>query len=141
MAQKVVKMAAEVRTESGKGVARKLRVAGMVPAVLYGKGEEPLKLSVNGHNVLLSMQAGGFYTHPHTLDLAGKETKVLARTAQRHPVTEKVEHIDFMYYVADSMITVTVPVRIEGEEESDGLKIGGCTAIGACRIGTDLSFR
>ncbi|MFZ2619697.1 MAG: 50S ribosomal protein L25/general stress protein Ctc, partial [Alphaproteobacteria bacterium] len=120
-----VTIQAEARAVSGKGIARKLRVAGKIPGVLYGAGKDPVKLSVVTHSINMAMQAGGFYTHAHSLMLDGKETKVLARSVQRHPVSENLEHIDFMYFVASSMVTVTVPVRVEGEMDSPGLKSGG----------------
>ncbi len=117
------KLKAEVREGTGKGVARKLRAQGRVPAVLYGHGIEPTALHVDslelfrvlhtdaGMNVLIDLEVGG---EPHL---------ALARELQSDQVRSKLIHVDFLAISRDEKITVSVPVEIVGE--SRGVKEGG----------------
>ncbi len=116
---------AEIRKESGKGVARKLRNENKVPAVLYSAGKEPVSLSIDGYDLMMAMQQGGFYTTKHVVAADGKKLEVLAKDIQMHPVTDKVQHVDFMTYNAKQEVRVNVNVTITGEEDSEGLQIGG----------------
>lgn len=114
------------RTESGKGIARGLRAEGKIPAVVYGPGEEPVAIALDGHSLFMAAQAGGFYTTKHTLNIeGGKKIAVLAKDLQRNPVSSKVLHVDFMHYNAKAMVRVSVNIVIVGEEDSPGLVKGG----------------
>src|SRR3954469_18355948 len=88
-------LSAEMRSESGKGVARKLRAAGRVPGVVYGHGREPQSLSLVARDLdkLLSQIAAGSTVIELTLGRA--TTKTLIREIQRHPFKKQVLHIDF----------------------------------------------
>ena len=113
------------RENTGKGVARELRRNNQVPGVVYGLGKEPTGVAVDGHSLLMATQAGSFYTTKHELDVDGKKIDALARDLQRHPVTGKILHIDFMYFNAKQEVRVNVGVKVEGQEDSPGLKKGG----------------
>ena len=118
-----VTLQAESRTDTGKGVARKLRTAGKVPGVLYGLGADPLPVAIDrlalarvfktdaGRNVLIDLLVDGD-TH-----------LTMAREIQRDPVRGAVLHVDFLKIARDVAIEVDVPIHIEGD--SPGVKEGG----------------
>ena len=115
---------AQPREPRGKGGARALRREGRMPAIVYGGGGEPLCVSLD-HN-LLERELGrrGFFARLYDLKVGGDTIRVLPRDVQVDPVTDAPLHIDFIRYVAGATMTVSVEVRFEGQEESDGLKRG-----------------
>ena len=116
---------AQPRAPRGKGGARALRREGRMPAIVYGGGGEPLCVSLD-HN-LLERELGrrGFFARLYDLKVGGDTIRVLPRDVQVDPVTDAPLHIDFIRYTAGAMMTVSVEVRFEGQEESEGLKRGG----------------
>ena len=114
------------RTATGKGVARGLRAEGKIPAVVYGVGEEPMPIALDGHSLFMATQAGGFYTTKHNLDIeGGKKVAVLAKDLQRDPISSQIKHVDFMHYNAKAIVRVSVNIVVEGEDDSPGLLKGG----------------
>ncbi len=117
------KLEAEKRDGTGKGVARKLRAQGQVPAVLYGHGMAPVSVSVDakdlghalhtdaGANVLVDLHVGSDKHH------------VLAPEIQRNHLRGDFLHVDFLVIRRDEKITVQIPINVEGE--SPGVKQGG----------------
>jgi len=107
-------LAAELRSETGKGAARKLRAAGRVPAVIYGHNREPQGLSVNARELsrLLERIAAG--STVVELGLAGGTAKTLIREIQRHPLKRTVVHVDFQELVAGEKVTVSCPLVFVG---------------------------
>lgn len=118
-------LTAETRTNAGKGVARALRREGKVPAVLYGKGSEPVSLALSANEVRLTYKKGRFRSKLVELKLDGKAVKALPRDVQFHPVTDVIEHVDFLKVDDKTTIHVFVPVKFTGNEKSIGLKRGG----------------
>lgn len=122
---------AVLKVKQGKGSARALRNQDLIPAVIYGgeakdgKQAEAITLGINAKDLSKALQLGGFYTHKQEIVLEGKTLAVLAREIQRHPVTEKPLHIDFMAYNPARKVRVAVMVKITGEAECPGLKSGG----------------
>jgi large subunit ribosomal protein L25 len=115
---------AEVRAGSGKSVTRKLRMTGMLPAVLYGMEKEPQMLHVNARDLTRLLHAGG--GENVLVDLVVGKTqpeKVLVKEVQHHPVTSKIVHIDFLRIDLTKKVTVMVPVHIVGTAE--GVRGGG----------------
>jgi large subunit ribosomal protein L25 len=110
-------LGAELRTETGKGVARKLRAAGRVPAVIYGHHREPQSLSVNARELdrLLERVAAG--STVIELGLGGGTARTLIREIQRHPVRRNIVHVDFQELVAGERITVNLPIVFVGSPE------------------------
>ena len=116
-------LSAEARTETGKGVARKLRAAGRVPAVVYGHAREPQALSLQTRELerLLSTIAAG--STVVELALGGSTTKTLIREVQRHPFKKQILHVDFQELVAGEKVTVDVPLVFVGTPE--GVRLSG----------------
>jgi large subunit ribosomal protein L25 len=116
------KLVASVRAESGKGVARKLRADGRVPAVLYGQGADPIAMSVDARELSHLLHAGGANV---LVDLVvdGKEHLAMPREIQRDHIKGRYWHVDFLAVSRTEKITVNVPIRINGE--AAGVKLGG----------------
>jgi large subunit ribosomal protein L25 len=114
-----VRIAAEPRTEFGKGPSRRTRAVGRVPAVLYGHSLEPRHLTLPGHDVLLALRT------PNVLirleGLPGGAQLALPKAVQRDPIKGYVEHVDLLVVRRGEKVTVEVPVTVAGEIGPDGL--------------------
>ena len=119
-------LAVELRSETGKGIARRLRHQGRIPAVLYGRGNAAVSLSVGGSVLdrLLKTSHAGLNT---LIDLEGISEVVgkvvLVKALQRHPVTGTLTHADFFEIDTSAKIHVSVPIRLKGN--AVGVKAGG----------------
>jgi len=114
-----VHIAAEPRTEFGKGPARRERRAGKVPAVLYGHGGDPRHLSLPGHDVLLALRTANVLIR---LDgLPGGSELALPKAVQRDPIQGTVEHVDLILVRSGEKVTVEIPVNLVGELAPDGM--------------------
>jgi large subunit ribosomal protein L25 len=108
-----VKLAAELRTEFGKGAARRLRRADKVPAVLYGHGTDPVHLSLPGHDTMLALKNPNALL---TLDIDGRKNELaLAKHVQRHPLKGVIEHVDLILVRRGEKVVVDIPVHVVGE--------------------------
>jgi large subunit ribosomal protein L25 len=116
-------LGAELRTDTGKGVARKLRAAGRVPGVVYGHAREAQALSLNTRELekLLSHIAAGSTVVELTLGSA--TTKTLIREIQRHPFKRQILHVDFQELVAGEKVLVDLPLVFVGVPE--GVRLSG----------------
>ncbi|MGH7619418.1 MAG: 50S ribosomal protein L25 [Gemmatimonadaceae bacterium] len=116
-------LTAKTRAERGTGVARKLRQAGEIPAVIYGHGRDPQSLAINTRDVekLLGQFSAG--STVIELNVEGAVAKTLIREIQRHPVSRSIVHIDFQQLVAGERITVSIPLRFVGT--ADGVRNSG----------------
>ena len=114
-----VRIAAEPRTEFGKGPARRERRAGRVPAVLYGHGAEPRHVSLPGHEVLMALRTANVLIR---LDgLPGGSQLALPKAVQRDPIKGYVEHVDLITVRRGEKVTVDVPITTTGNVTADGL--------------------
>ena len=110
-------LGAEPRTETGKGVARKLRAAGRVPAVIYGHNREPQSLTVDARELgrlLEKITAGSTVIE---LGLGATPARTLIREIQRHPVKRNILHVDFQELVAGEKVTMQCPLVFVGTPE------------------------
>ncbi len=106
------KISAELRESFGKGAARKLRVLGKIPAVVYGHGTELQHLSLPGHEVALLLRKSNAVLD---LDVAGTSVLALVKDVQKDPVKQLIEHIDLIVIRKGEKVTVDIPVHVEGE--------------------------
>lgn len=106
------KVTAEVRTQFGKGFARRLRAAGQIPAVLYGHGTEPVHLALPGHQVALLIRRANALLE---LTADGKDHLALVKDVQKDPVRQIIEHIDLLVVKKGEKVAVDVPVIVVGE--------------------------
>jgi large subunit ribosomal protein L25 len=108
-----VHIAAETRTEFGKGAARRFRREGLVPAVLYGHGTETRHLSLPGHALMLALKTPNVLLY---LDGLTKGSEIaLPKAVQRDPVRGFIEHVDLILVRRGEKVTVEIPVRVTGQ--------------------------
>ena len=108
-----VKIAAEARTEFGKGAARRSRREGKVPAVLYGHGTDTRHLSLPGHALMLALKTPNVLLRLEGLQRGGD--LALPKSVQRDPVRGFLEHVDLILVRSGEKVTVEVPIRVSGE--------------------------
>jgi large subunit ribosomal protein L25 len=114
-----IKITAELRTEFGKGAARRLRRAEKVPAVLYGHGTDPLHLSLPGHDTMLALKTRNVLI---TLDIDGRDNELaLPRHVQRHPLKGNIEHVDLLLVRRGEKVVVEVQIVLVGEPAAETL--------------------
>lgn len=114
---------ASARTETGKGVARQLRQAGSIPAVVYGRGREPQALTVSARETERLLKSISVSSTVIELSVDGKSSRTLIREIQRHPFKRNILHIDFQEIVAGETVTVKCPIVYIGTPE--GVRLEG----------------
>lgn len=122
-----LKITAEARESTGKGVARKLRQAGRIPAVLYGKGQDGVSLSLDGYELNQLLSTAGARTSVLELEVVdggkGKKKNVLIKEVQKHPFRDLILHMDLLEVAMDQEISVMVPIETVGTAK--GVKMDG----------------
>lgn len=121
----IVTIVAEPRERVGKGASRAARRAGMVPAVIYGDNKDPEAIQIPQNEVIRLLNRGGFMSHTFEVQVGKKTTTVLPRDLQLHPVSDLPMHIDFLRLGKGAVVTMEVPIKVVGEDVSEGLKRGG----------------
>jgi large subunit ribosomal protein L25 len=106
------KITALPRTTFGKGVARKLRVAGQVPVVVYGHGTEPQHLSLPAHDVSLLLRKSNAILD---LQIEGQSQLALVKDVQKDPLRQIIEHIDLIIVRKGERVEVDVSIHVTGE--------------------------
>jgi large subunit ribosomal protein L25 len=114
------RLAAERRTEFGKGGARRTRRAGRIPAVLYGHGQDVVHLSLPAREFAAALRNGG-NNALLTIELDGKDQMALTKAVQRDPLTRIHEHVDLVIVRRGEKVTVEVPIHIVGEAAAETL--------------------
>lgn len=113
-----ISIIAELRTEFGKGGARRTRRAGKVPGVIYGHGRDPKHVALPGHELMLALKAPNVLLN---LQLDGKAQLVLPKAIQRDPIKGFLQHVDLVIVRRGEKVTVEVPLKLIGEVVSDAL--------------------
>jgi large subunit ribosomal protein L25 len=118
-------MSIELRDKNGKGVARKLRVQGVVPGVVYGKGIEPVSVKVDAKDLAAAIAGEGGLNSLITLSGGGSLNGniVIVADMQRNPLKGDILHVDFHRISLDEKVKVHVPVVMVGT--AAGVKEGG----------------
>lgn len=115
-----IKIAAENRTEFGKGAARRIRRADKVPAVLYGHGSDPLHVTLPGHDLMMALKNSNALL---TIDLGGDTHLAIPKQVQRDPIKGFIEHADLLIVKKGEKVTVEIRVHLEGEAKPDALVV------------------
>ncbi len=124
MSVAVASLQARRREETGKGVARRLRRAGRIPAVVYGKDMEPIPLSLDEQEAVLLFESIPVANTVLQLDIGGGETlRTLVREIQTHPFRPDVIHVDFMHLRRGIAVELNVPISLSGTPA--GTRSGG----------------
>ncbi|MDR7252394.1 large subunit ribosomal protein L25 [Nocardioides sp. BE266] len=116
------KIAAEARTEFGKGAARRIRRDDKIPAVIYGHGNEPVHVILPGHQTMMALKHGGANALL-ALDIDGKEQLALTKDIQIDPIRRLIEHLDFVAVKRGEKVTVDVPIHVTGDAAPETLVV------------------
>ncbi|MFG2023126.1 50S ribosomal protein L25/general stress protein Ctc [Streptomyces sp. NPDC048825] len=107
-----VKLAAETRTEFGKGAARRIRRESKVPGVLYGHGGEPVHVTLPGHDLLLALRTPNVLL---ALEIDGKKQLAIPKAVQRDAIKGFLEHVDLLLVRSGEKVNVEIYVHTEGD--------------------------
>ncbi len=118
-----VTLKALMRADTGKGSARRSRAAGRVPAVVYGRGIDPMAIEVDRREFVTALHTDAGMNVLLNIEVDGTRTTAITRELQRDPVKGTVLHADFVKIDLTQEIEVEVPVHLVGE--SPGAKEGG----------------
>jgi large subunit ribosomal protein L25 len=123
------KLAATVRSGTGKGAARSVRREGRIPGVLYGGGEAPTPISLEKKVTTQLIYAGHFLTTIFELDIDGKKERAIPRDYQLDVVKDFPLHVDFLRLKPGSRLRINVPVHFVNQDAAPGIKRGGALNI------------
>ena len=122
-----LKLSATIRKEKGKGVARRLRQNGMLPAVVYGHKTTSTPLAIDSKLLEKAIAGGKGESKLFSFLIEGngepKGKTVMIKELQVHPLKRHYLHVDFFEVAMDEEITIPLPIKLLGEAE--GVKIGG----------------
>ncbi|MEZ5248811.1 MAG: 50S ribosomal protein L25 [Ilumatobacteraceae bacterium] len=103
---------------TGSAAARRLRAEGHIPGVLYGRGMTPISLTVERRELRVALSGPAGVNTVLSLEVDGAKYPAVVKELQRHPIRRTVNHIDFLQVNMNEEITVSVPVRLEGEAKA-----------------------
>ncbi|MFD0022380.1 50S ribosomal protein L25/general stress protein Ctc [Streptomyces sp. NPDC058382] len=107
-----IKLNAEVRTEFGKGAARRTRRANLVPAVIYGHGADAVHITLPGHELQLALRTANVLIG---LEIDGKDALVIPKAVQRNALKGNIEHVDLLTVKRGEKVEVEIAVHVEGD--------------------------
>jgi large subunit ribosomal protein L25 len=117
---------AEVREDKGKGASRRLRrLAGQVPAIIYGGDKDPQPLTLVRKDLEKALENEAFYSHVLTINVGKEKQKAILKDLQRHPARESVMHADFLRVNENKPIKLHVPIHFINEDIAFGVKTEG----------------
>ena len=129
------KLAAQLRTEFGKGAARRTRRAGQIPAVLYGHGTDPVHLALPGHDTMMATKVDNAVLE---IDFDGKTQLALVKDVQRDPILPTIDHVDLILVKAGEKVVVDVSLNFVGEAEKGAIVNHELMAISVLAPATDI---
>jgi large subunit ribosomal protein L25 len=115
-----VRLAAEVRTEFGKGGARRTRRSGKIPAVIYGHGADPRHVSLPAREFAQAIKRGGGNVLL-TLTLDGQDQLTIPKAVQRHPIRGDYEHVDLIAVRSGERVTIDLPLVVTVDVAPGGM--------------------
>ena len=107
-----IRLEAQPRNEFGKGASRRARREGLVPAVVYGHGTDPVHINLPGHALMLALKTPNVL---FTLAIDGKDEFVLPKAVQRDPIKRSLKHVDLLLVKRGEKVTVEIQINTEGE--------------------------
>jgi len=116
------KIAAELRTEFGKGAARRIRREHKIPAVVYSHGSEPIHLTMPGHDTMMAIKHGGANALLE-IEVDGTNQLALTKHVQVDPIRRVIEHVDFIAVERGEKVVVDVPIHVVGQAGPDTLVV------------------
>jgi large subunit ribosomal protein L25 len=120
-----MKFVAFERTLQGTGASRRLRIAGKVPAIVFGAGE-PAMIELDHNALYFALKKEAFHSSILEMELAGATQRVLLRDFQMHPWKQQVLHCDFQRVDETTKLHKKVPLHFSGEDLSPAVKTDKC---------------
>jgi large subunit ribosomal protein L25 len=127
--RETLELKVEPRSKLGKGAAYQTRKSGLIPGIVYGGEGAPEPVQVDERTFGRLHSTGALMQTLVMLELSGKKTRVIPRAVQLDPVSDRPVHVDFLRLKPGGRITLDIPVRFRGQENSPGLKRGGVVNI------------
>ena len=118
-----VTLTAQRRARTGKGAGRRARAGGKVPAIVYGRGMEPVPVEVDRRDLVTALHTEAGMNVLLDIQIDGETTLALTRELQRDPVRGTLLHADFVKVDRTQAIEIEVPVQLIGE--AAGVREGG----------------
>ncbi|MFM2109934.1 MAG: 50S ribosomal protein L25/general stress protein Ctc [Gammaproteobacteria bacterium] len=118
-------LAADARSDEGKGASRRLRHAGKVPAILYGGKRDPRMLSLNHEKLMTLVENEKFYSTIIGLKVGDETQPAIVKDLQMHPAKPQVLHLDLQRVLETEKIRIRLPIHFKGESISPGVKTQG----------------
>ena len=117
---------AKGREDTGKGASRRLRrLAGEVPAIVYGGKKNPAKIALTHKDVVKALENEAFFSSIISLDIEGASEDVIIKDIQRHPAKKIVLHMDFFRVSKTTVLQTKVPLHFINEDSCPGVQLGG----------------
>ena len=116
---------ANTRNLQGTGASRRLRLAGKVPAIVYGADKPAANIELDHNAIVQQLRKEAFHASILSLNLDGAKEQVLLRDVQFHPWKKLILHIDFQRVNPNQKIHMKVPLHFKNAELSPGVKLGG----------------
>ena len=117
---------AKSREDTGKGASRRLRrLAGEVPAIVYGGKKNPTKIALTHKDVAKALENEALFSSIISLDIEGASEDVIIKDIQRHPARKIVLHMDFFRVSKTTVLQTKVPLHFINEDTCPGVKLGG----------------
>ena len=113
------------RVVTGTGGARELRRNSMVPAIIYGAGKPQVMISLPHKELTLEYHKKGFLSHMFDIKVGKHTYTALPKEIQLHPVTDEIEHMDFIHVDLENKMKVHVTLHFTNENKCPGIKSGG----------------
>jgi large subunit ribosomal protein L25 len=121
------KLTAKIRQTSGKGTSRKLRAQGLIPAVIYGKGQSNLLLTLSPRELRRAMDPQRKLNTFFTVTVEGDASSIVEQCVvtdyQADPIRDEFLHIDFLRVDPNSEVVLKIPVEYVGR--AAGVALGG----------------
>lgn len=113
------------RNSVGTNKSKKIRKENKIPAIIYGDGKNPEPVSLQKTDLRIEINRSSFLNKIYDLSIDDKKVRVIVQSISQHPVTDELEHIDFLRVNDETKVTIEVPVNFINESLSPGIKRGG----------------
>ena len=113
------------RKSVGTNSSKKIRQANQIPAIIYGDGIEPEPISLEIPELRTEINKSSFINKIYDIVLDKNKVRVIVQEISQNPVTDQLEHIDFLRVNDKTKVTIEVPVKFINENLSPGIKRGG----------------
>lgn len=123
MSTEQITLRAESDRETGSRASRRLRRDGQVPAIVYGKGRDPLAIAVNHRELRAALTTEAGTNALISLEVGGDTILTLPRVVETHPFRREIRHVDFVTVALTDTVSAEIPVHFVGE--AVGIRQGG----------------